>query len=89
MTETYKSIIIDKYLEAIDTGTQCSKEITFLIPYHLLKEMCYVYLFEQRVSPDFLHPDLSGVKLSHILIHHRLQVHGTIETALQFPEQRH
>lgn len=49
----------------------------------------YFYLFEQRVSADFLHPDLTVVKLPHILIHDWLQVHGTIETTLQLPEQRH
>lgn len=48
-----------------------------------------VYLFEQRVSADFLNPDLPSVQLPHILIHDRLQVHGTIQTTLQFPEERH
>lgn len=48
-----------------------------------------LYLFEQRVSADVLHSDLVGVELPHVLVHHGLQVHGTVQTALQLPEQRH
>lgn len=77
--------ITDTYLAAIDNWTQCSREITCV---HFIRSLKAVYLFEQRVSADFLHPDLTEVKLFHILIQDRLQVHGTIETALQFPEQR-
>lgn len=50
---------------------------------------CIIYLFEKRVSPDFLCSDLACIKLSHILAHHRLHIHGSIQTTLQFPEQRH
>lgn len=49
----------------------------------------FCYLFEKGVSPDFLCSDLARIKLSHILVHHRLHIHGGIETTLQFPEQRH
>lgn len=65
-----------------------NKELAFFSFHKTSKNCSSVYLFEQRVSTDFLRPDLTGVKLPYILIHDRLQVHSTIETTLQFPEQR-
>lgn len=60
---------------------------TLFMSYNL-SNVLLAYLFKQRVSADFFHPDLPRVQLSHILIHDGLQVHGTVEATLQLPEQR-
>ncbi len=69
------------------SGTQRNCTLHFFFP-KSFKSCSPVYLFEQRVSADFLGLDLTGGKLPHILIHDRLQVHGTVQTTLQFPKQR-
>lgn len=55
---------------------------------NILNSIYSFYLFEQRVSAEFLHPDLSGAQVPHILIHDRLHVHGAVQAALQLAEQR-
>ena len=66
---------------AIETGAHKAQN-------NILNSIYSFYLFEQRVSAEFLHPDLSGAQVPHILIHDRLHVHGAVQTALQLAEQR-